>query len=189
MSWFETVRLHRWRSGLAVLGLLLGTAALILAYSVGQRARQPDAARMLAGAAAIGLLMGGVGVMHVMLLSVGDRAREVGVRKALDVTPRTIRRQFVAEAAGLGLAGGVAGAALRLLGAWLVPSALGPPMTPSTFATVVRMAVAVVIGVALAVVVGSVAGVYPAERAARLALIDALLSSPGGAAGECDDRR
>jgi ABC-type antimicrobial peptide transport system permease subunit len=185
MTWFETVRLHRWRSGLAVLGVLLGTAALVLVYSFGQGVEQPDAARILAGSAAIALLMGGIAVMHVMLLSVGERVREVGVRKALGATPRTIRRQFVAEAAGLGLVGGVAGAALRLLGAWLLPSTLGPPVTASTFATVVRLAVAVVIGVALAVVVGSVAGVYPAERAARLVPIDALLRCQGGAARKC----
>jgi predicted ABC-type transport system involved in lysophospholipase L1 biosynthesis ATPase subunit len=61
-----------------------------------------------------------------------------------------------------------------------LPSVLGLPVTASAFATVVRLAVAVVIGVTLAVAVASVAGLYPAERAARLVPIDALLSSPGG---------
>jgi putative ABC transport system permease protein len=183
MTWFETVRLQWWRSGLAVLGVLLGTAALILAYSFGHGAQQPEAVRMLAGSAAIVLLIGGIGVMHVMLLSVGQRVREVGVRKALGATPRRIRRQFVAEAAGLGLVGGVGGATLRLLGVWLLPGVLGPPVTASAFVTVMRLAVAVLIGVTLAVVVGSVAGLYPAERAARLVPIHALLRSEDGDAG------
>ena len=61
---------------------------------------------LLAGIAAISLLVGGIGVMNIMLVSVTERIREIGLRKALGATPRVIRRQFLVEASVLGLAGG-----------------------------------------------------------------------------------
>ena len=67
---------------------------------------------LLAGIAAISLLVGGIGVMNIMLVSVTERIREIGLRKALGATPAVIRRQFLVEASTLGLVGGMAGAAL-----------------------------------------------------------------------------
>ncbi len=121
---------------------------------------------LLAGIAAISLLVGGIGVMNIMLVSVTERIREIGLRKALGATPRVIRRQFLVEASLLGLAGGVLGAALGLAGTIALPR-----LTP---AQVAISPVAITGAIVVAVVIGLVFGVYPATRAARLAPIDAL---------------
>jgi putative ABC transport system permease protein len=121
---------------------------------------------LLAGIAAISLLVGGIGVMNIMLVSVTERIREIGLRKALGAPPRVIRRQFLVESSVLGLAGGVLGVGLGIVGAVLLPKVITQPIAISGLAAVGAIAVAVVIGV--------VFGVYPASRAARLAPIDAL---------------
>ena len=77
---------------------------------------------LLAGIAAISLLVGGIGVMNIMLVSVTERVREIGLRKALGATQRAIRRQFLVEASVLGLAGGVLGAGIGLAGAVVLPA-------------------------------------------------------------------
>jgi putative ABC transport system permease protein len=123
---------------------------------------------LLAGIAAISLLVGGIGVMNIMLVSVTERVREIGLRKALGATPAAIRRQFLVEATTLGLSGGVLGAGLGLLGAVVIPH------LASTHIAVEWWAVAGSIGVAMAIGLGF--GVYPAARAAKLAPIDALRS-------------
>ena len=107
--------------------------------------------------------------MNIMLVSVTERIREIGLRKALGATPRVIRRQFLTEASLLGLAGGVLGAARSAsLGAAVLPSLIGQPVTVSPSRRRWPLAISLVIGV--------VAGVYPATRAARLSPIDALRS-------------
>jgi putative ABC transport system permease protein len=121
---------------------------------------------LLGGIAAISLLVGGIGVMNIMLVSVTERIREIGLRKALGATPRVILRQFLTEASLLGFAGGVLGLLLGVLGASVLPSLIGQPVTISAVAALAAIAISVVIGV--------VAGVYPAGRAARLSPIDAL---------------
>ncbi len=123
---------------------------------------------LLGGIAGISLLVGGIGVMNIMLVSVTERIREIGLRKALGATPRVIRRQFLVEASVLGLIGGVLGAGLGVLGAWILPHFISNPITLSLVASAGAIAVAVGIGV--------IFGVYPASRAARLAPIDALRS-------------
>jgi putative ABC transport system permease protein len=123
---------------------------------------------LLGGVAGISLLVGGIGVMNIMLVSVTERIREIGLRKALGATPRVIGRQFLVEASVLGMVGGVLGVGLSLLGAWVLPHFISDPIAISLAATVGAIAVAIGIGIGF--------GVYPAGRAARLPPIDALRS-------------
>jgi len=123
---------------------------------------------MLAGIAVIALLVGGIGVMNIMLVSVTERYREIGVRKAIGARPGLIRRQFLVEASMLGLAGGILGVLLGLVGAALIPAFTDSNVIVSIPASLGAIVIAIGIGV--------VFGVYPATRAARLAPIDALRS-------------
>jgi putative ABC transport system permease protein len=123
---------------------------------------------LLGGIAGISLLVGGIGVMNIMLVSVSERVREIGLRKALGAAPEVIRTQFLMEACVLSLAGGILGLGVGYLGAALLPSVIGQPVTISIPASLGALGVALVVGI--------VAGVYPATRAARLAPIDALRS-------------
>jgi putative ABC transport system permease protein len=123
---------------------------------------------LLAGIAAISLLVGGIGVMNIMLVSVTERVREIGLRKALGATPTAIRRQFLLEALVLGLTGGILGAGVGLLGALVLPRFISNTITIEWWAVVGSIAVAMAIGLTF--------GVYPAARAARLAPIEALRS-------------
>jgi putative ABC transport system permease protein len=123
---------------------------------------------LLGGVAAISLLVGGIGVMNIMLVSVTERIREIGLRKAVGASPVVIRRQFMVEASVLGLAGGVLGALLGIAGALVLPHLVAIQIAISPSATVVAILTAIAIGL--------VFGVYPASRAARLAPIDALRS-------------
>jgi putative ABC transport system permease protein len=123
---------------------------------------------MLAGIAVISLLVGGIGVMNIMLVSVTERIREIGLRKALGGRPRLIRRQFLVEASLLGFAGGLLGVGLGVAGAVVLPHLTGSRVIISVPAAVGAIVMAIAIGV--------IFGVYPASRAARLAPIDALRS-------------
>jgi putative ABC transport system permease protein len=123
---------------------------------------------LLAGVAGISLLVGGIGVMNIMLVSVTERIREIGLRKALGATPAAIRRQFLLEASILGLLGGLIGAGIGIGLALVLPSMIGQPVSISPLAITAAVAVALGLGVAF--------GVYPASRAAALTPIDALRS-------------
>jgi len=123
---------------------------------------------LLIGVAALSLIVGGIGVMNIMLVSVKERTREIGLRKALGGTPALIRRQFLSEASMLGLTGGLLGVAVGVGGALLLPHFISNPIAISVPWIAVAIAVAIAIGVGF--------GVYPAARAARLSPIDALRS-------------
>jgi len=121
---------------------------------------------LLTGIAALSLLVGGIGVMNIMLVSVTERTREIGLRKALGAPPAAIRRQFLVEAAILGLAGGVLGIVIGVVA--------GLALSPLIGSTIVIAWQAVVGSLAISIAIGLVFGVYPAARATRLAPIDAL---------------
>ena len=123
---------------------------------------------LLTGIAALSLLVGGIGVMNIMLVSVSERTREIGLRKALGAPPGAIRRQFLVEATILGSVGGLLGAALGILGVKVLPHFI------STVLVVSPMAVGG--SIVIAIVIGMIFGVYPAARAARLSPIHALRS-------------
>jgi putative ABC transport system permease protein len=123
---------------------------------------------LLIGVAALSLLVGGIGVMNIMLVSVRERTREIGLRKALGGTPAMIRRQFLSEASILGLSGGFLGVALGIGAAVTLPHFISNPVAISVPWILIAIAVAAIIGIGF--------GVYPAARAARLSPIEALRS-------------
>jgi putative ABC transport system permease protein len=127
-----------------------------------------------AAVAAISLVVGGIGVLNIMLVSVTERTREIGIRKAIGATRRAVLEQFLIEAivlAGLGgVIGVLVGIGLSELGATIAP-ALGP--TFESFAPAVTIP-SIVVSFAISLAIGLVAGGYPANRAARLRPIEAL---------------
>ncbi len=120
----------------------------------------------LAAIAAISLIVGGIGIMNIMLVSVVERTREIGVRKALGATPRTIQGQFLVESITLTLVGGLLGLAFGSVLSYAVVTAAGWSMHYSW------IAIAVAIG--FSAFVGIFFGWYPARKAAKLDPIEAL---------------
>ncbi len=114
----------------------------------------------------IGLVVGGVGVMNIMLVTVTERTREIGVRKALGAARRDIRRQFFAEALTLSVLGVIAGIVVGFALAGLVQAISPLPARVTAWS--------IAIAIALGLIVGILFGVYPAHRASRLDPIEAL---------------
>ncbi len=123
-------------------------------------------AYLLASIAGVSLLVGGIGIMNIMLVSVTERTREIGVRKALGATRFNILMQFVIEALAIGALGGLLGIALGAGGAWAL----------ARFANwnVLISPDAVMLAVGFSVGVGLIFGIWPARRAAQLDPIEAL---------------
>jgi putative ABC transport system permease protein len=123
---------------------------------------------LLGATSAISLIVGGIGIMNIMLVSVTERTREIGLRMAVGGRKRDIMRQFLVEAVTLCLFGGLIGVALGIGIAWLIAYFASWPVDVSVS----------VIGLAMgaAAITGIVFGFFPARRAAGLNPIDALRS-------------
>jgi putative ABC transport system permease protein len=118
----------------------------------------------------ISLLVGSIGIMNIMLVSVTERTREIGLRKAIGAKRRDILVQFLLEAATLSLVGG----AIGLIGAWLISAGISLIDLGGFRINAEVSPIIVTIAVLVSVFIGLASGIYPAMRAARLNPIDAL---------------
>ncbi len=121
---------------------------------------------LLASIASISLIVGGIGIMNIMLVSVTERTREIGLRMAIGARSRDILRQFLLEAVLLSLIGGILGVGLGILSSTLVVKLMGWPVLVTSYSIILSFAFATVIGVFF--------GWYPARKAANLIPMDAL---------------
>ncbi len=121
---------------------------------------------LLGAIAGISLLVGGIGIMNMMLTTVTERTREIGLRKSLGARNRDITIQFLMESAALTVIGGIIGIAIGWLAAWLITKFSGTTTVVTSWSVIMSFGVSALVGV--------VFGFYPARRAARLDPIDAL---------------
>jgi putative ABC transport system permease protein len=121
---------------------------------------------LLASIAGVSLLVGGIGIMNIMLVSVTERTREIGIRMAIGARGRVIRRQFLIESMTISLVGGIIGVLLGVAASIGISSTLNWPTLVSPASIVVSVIFSVLVGVAF--------GYYPARKAAALDPIEAL---------------
>ncbi|HEV2339898.1 MAG TPA: ABC transporter permease [Patescibacteria group bacterium] len=121
---------------------------------------------VLAGIAGISLLVGGIGIMNIMLVTVTERTREIGLLKAIGAKRQNILTQFLIESVVLTVTGGLIGTLFGIAAGYILSSVLKVPFMPPVFSIVVAVAVSICIGLLF--------GIYPAQRAARMSPIDAL---------------
>jgi len=134
---------------------------------IGTREATTEAFRsLLAWVAGVSLIVGGIGIMNIMLVSVTERTREIGIRQSVGATPNDIRWQFLSEALLLSLIGGLIGTLVGIGGGWIfgVLSEMRTVVVPSS----------IVMAFGSAAIVGAFFGYYPANQAAQLDPIDAL---------------
>jgi putative ABC transport system permease protein len=121
---------------------------------------------LLMSVASVSLLVGGIGIMNIMLVSVTERTREIGVRMAVGAKTRDVMRQFLAEAIALSLVGGLAGILLGVAVSETITHSLGWPVAITTASIVIAFAFSAAVGIFF--------GWYPARKAANLDPIEAL---------------
>jgi putative ABC transport system permease protein len=131
-----------------------------------QNQTQSTMTMLLGGIASVSLLVGGIGIMNIMLVSVTERTREIGVRMAVGATEKDVRLQFLVEAVTLSMMGGAIGIVFGLVGSALITNLLSWPTLIS--------GKAIVAAVIFSTLVGVIFGYYPAHKAAQLDPIEAL---------------
>ncbi len=131
-----------------------------------------DALRVFLGLmAGISLVVGGIGIMNIMLVTVSERTREIGLRKAIGATRKKIRNQFLFESIILTLTGGILGIVLGVIISYLI--AIGARLAGYDWAFIISP-LAIILAVGVSVIVGVIFGLYPAMKAAKLDPINAL---------------
>lgn len=121
---------------------------------------------LLGGVAVVSLIVGGIGIMNIMIVSVTERTREIGIRKAVGATGNDIMAQFLTESLVVSILGGLFGIVVGVIGSKVVSNILGWPALVRPQAVLLAFVVAAAIGIFF--------GIYPARKAARLHPIDAL---------------
>jgi putative ABC transport system permease protein len=119
---------------------------------------------LLGAVAAISLLVGGIGITNIMMVTVTERTREIGIRKALGAPKRTVLTQFLVEATVLSLIGGLLGVIVAVVGSQFTFAGIKPALVPAS----------IVLALGVSVAIGLFFGSYPASRAAGLRPIEAL---------------
>lgn len=126
-------------------------------------------ALLMAGIAGISLLVGGIGIMNIMLVTVSERTREIGIRKSIGAKRRSIITQFLIESAVISCMGGVIGILVGVGGSFVVCKALDMGTVPLSEQTSV-----IIFSFVFSALIGIFFGLYPANKAAKLNPIDAL---------------
>ena len=131
-----------------------------------QQATQRIFSVVMGAIAGISLLVGGIGIMNIMLASVLERTREIGVRRAVGATERDVMLQFLLEAVGVSLLGGLLGVGRGFGMSRVIAGYAGWPVAVAPWSVLLAFGVSTAVGVAF--------GFYPARRAARMSPIDSL---------------
>jgi putative ABC transport system permease protein len=121
---------------------------------------------LLASVAAVSLLVGGIGIMNIMLLSVTQRTREIGIRRAVGAQARDVLQQFLTEAVALSALGGLAGVTLGIIAAFIISSVVQWTVSISFLSVLISFSIAASVGIFF--------GYYPAREASRVAPMDSL---------------
>ena len=124
------------------------------------------ASTILGGIVSIALLVGGIGIMNIMLVSVTERTREIGIRMAVGATEADVQRQFLIESLVLAALGGIIGILFGLVTSWMISAIANWPVDVSVLSIFVAALFSAAIGIFF--------GFYPAKKAARLDPIEAL---------------